>query len=247
MPSFHYFEQPPHSRALARAALSRVDTVEGNERHPSPARRRADLPSYAAGTVEAFTSWRTWPEAEAALRGRLREATLEQLRDAATFAQTCHADQRRPTGEPYVVHLFQTLEVLVIGAGITEPEVLTAALLHDVVEDTPCTIGQVAERFGPRVANLVEWVTKPRPDPGETSADARRRYLVHLREAPPDALLVKLADRVSNVQTLDKLPGESRRRAYYQETVDFVLPLAEPFPWFKTWLGAWQSEFQHLR
>ena len=85
-----------------------------------------------------------------------------------TFALRFHGDQKRPTGAPYVEHLLEALEVLVRGAGVSDPDVLCAAVLHDVVEDTPCTIAGVRAAFGDRVADMVGWVTKP-------EADGRRR------------------------------------------------------------------------
>src|SRR6204780_154079 len=113
------------------------------------------------GNVEVFTNWHTWPRTEPALRPLLPAATCDAVSEAVEFALRFHGDQQRPTGVPYVEHLLEALEVLVRGAGVSDPDVLCAAILHDVVEDTPCTIDDVRLAFGGRVAELVGWVTKP--------------------------------------------------------------------------------------
>ena len=92
--------------------------------------------------------------------------TAARVGEAVRFAIAWHGDQRRPTGAPYLDHLLEALEVLVRGAGVTDADVLCAAVLHDVVEDTPCTLEQVSAAFGPQVAELVGWVTIPEPGPG---------------------------------------------------------------------------------
>jgi (p)ppGpp synthase/HD superfamily hydrolase len=125
-------------------------------------------------------------------------------------------------------------------------DVLRAAVLHDVVEDTACTLDEVRERFGDRVATLVDWVTKPPRREARSREEARAAYLDRLRSAPDDAVLVKLADRLSNVQRLDTHPRPEKRRDYYDETVRFILPLAERHPWFLDWYGAWRTEFRRL-
>src|SRR6266567_2647202 len=100
--------------------------------------------------MRLFTGWHTWGEAEPGLRERLPDATVAQLHRAVAFAMEYHGDQRRPTGAPYLEHLLEALEVLVRGAGVTDPDVLSASVLHDVVEDTPCTVDDVRLRFGDR-------------------------------------------------------------------------------------------------
>ena len=164
---------------------------------------------------------------------------------AVAFAASQHGDQRRPTGAPYAEHLLEALEVLARGAGVTDPGLLCAAVLHDVVEDTACTVAQITEEFGPRVAGLVAWVTIPPPAAGEDKAAAKEAYLRGLRRAPRDAILVKLADRASNVQTLRNLPP-ARQRAYYAQTIEHIVPLADTEPWFRYWYASWRAEFADL-
>src|ERR1022692_733958 len=179
------------------------------------------------------------------MRGRLPEQTLGQLAETIAFASDQHGNQRRPTGVPYLEHLLEALEVLVIGAGVTKPDVLAAAILHDVIEDTRCTAADIAVRFGPRVAELVGWVTIPEPVRGEDRWAVKQASLLRLADAPREAILVKLADRVSNVQPLRNLAPD-RQRAYYAQTVQYIIPLAVGEPWFHAWYQDWQSEHADL-
>jgi guanosine-3',5'-bis(diphosphate) 3'-pyrophosphohydrolase len=194
--------------------------------------------------VELFTSWHTWPTAGAELRGLLPATTCDAVRKAVEFAVRYHGDQRRPTGAPYLEHLLEALEVLVRGAGITDSAVLCAAVLHDVVEDTACTVADVRREFGDEVAELVDWVTIPdAADDGRKAV--KEKYLKRLRDAPDNAILVKLADRVSNVQTLRNLPLP-RQREYYAQTVEYIMPLAARRTWFATWYAHWQEAHRDL-
>ena len=196
--------------------------------------------------VEVFTNWHTWQRTEPELRHLLAPATCDAVAKATEFALRFHGDQRRPTGAPYAEHLLEALEVLVRGAGVTDPEVLCAAVLHDVVEDTPCTIEDVRAAFGDRVADMVGWVTKPEPEDGADKQAAKEAYLGRLADAPDDAILVKLADRASNVQTLRNLPSVPRQREYYAQTVRYIVPLAASRGWWDVWYASWQEVHRDL-
>jgi (p)ppGpp synthase/HD superfamily hydrolase len=195
--------------------------------------------------VELFTNWHAWPRTEPELRRLLPAATCDAVAKAVEFAIRYHGDQRRQTGAPYLEHLLETLEVLVRGAGVADPDVLCAAVLHDVVEDTPCTVDDMRLAFSDRVADMVRWVTKPEPADGADRRAAKESYLESLRDAPDDAVLVKLADRASNVQTLRNL-GQARQREYYAQTVRYIIPLAEPRDWWASWYSIWRAEHQDL-
>ena len=202
-------------------------------------------PGRQNGTVERFTDWHTATAAVAGMRERLPAQTIGQVTEAIDFAQVSHGDQVRPTGVPYLEHLLEALEALVVGAGVTDPDVLSAAVLHDVVEDTPVSTDELAARFGPRIAELVGWVTIPEAGQGEDRAEVKRASLARLAAAPRDAILVKLADRLSNVQTLRNL-GLERQRGYYAQTVRYIVPLADTHPWFAAWYRDWQAEHADL-
>ena len=195
--------------------------------------------------MERFTNWHTWPRTEPELRRLLPASTCDLVGKAVEFALRHHGDQRRPTGAPYLEHLLEALEFLVRGAGVTDPDVLCAAVLHDVVEDTACTVDDVRAAFGARVANLVDWVTIPEREDSADRKAAKESYLESLRGAPDDAVLVKLADRASNVQTLRNL-SLPKQREYYAQTVSYIIPLAEARGWWGAWYAAWRKEHRDL-
>lgn len=169
------------------------------------------------------------------MRTALPENTADSVREAVVFATEWHGTQKRPTGAPYLDHLLEALEILVRGAEVHDTDILCAALLHDVLEDTPCPVAEIAAHFGQRVADLVTWVTKP-------SGGDKEAYLRGLRDAPREAILVKLADRASNVQTLRNLPP-AKAAAYYRQTVAYIVPLAAIHPWFQRWYAEWAKDF----
>jgi GTP diphosphokinase / guanosine-3',5'-bis(diphosphate) 3'-diphosphatase len=154
------------------------------------------------------------------------EADVELLRRAYVFSALEHKGQVRHSGEPYLVHPLevanlladQKLDVVAIAAG----------LLHDVVEDTLTTIERLTELFGPEVAHLVEGVTKlstmPFSSSEERQAESFRKMLLAMVD-DVRVILVKLADRLHNMRTLDHLPEERRRRVA-QETLDIYAPIA---------------------
>lgn len=196
--------------------------------------------------LRTFEATGGWPALRPRLAETLPEPTIAELDETVEFAVSWHGDQVRPAGEPYVEHLLEALCVLVDAIGVTDLDVLRAAILHDVVEDTDCPLDEVRSRFGERVAELVDWVTKSDPADGQTPEQARSAYLTRLRSAPADALLVKLADRVSNVQRLNTHPRPAKQRSYYQETIASIVPLARTHPWFRDWYATWRNTFAHL-
>ena len=195
--------------------------------------------------MELYTNWHTWQRTEPELRGLLPAPDADAVASAVEFAVRYHGGQTRPTGAPYAEHLLEALEVLVRGADVTDPDILQAAVLHDVVEDTPCTIDDVRRAFGGRVAELVAWVTKPAPEEGSDRTAAKEAYLGRLRDAPDDAVVVKLADRASNVQTLRNL-DLPKQRQYYAETVTYIIPLAAQREWWAAWYSSWQRAHRDL-
>ena len=195
--------------------------------------------------MELFTGWHTWQQTESDLRRLLPATTCAAVGDAVAFALRFHGDQKRPTGAPYVEHLLEALEVLVRGAGVSDPDVLCAAVLHDVVEDTSCTIGGVRAAFGDRVADMVGWVTIPDAEEGADKQAVKEAYLRRLADAPDDAVLVKLADRASNVQTLRNLRPQ-KQREYYAQTVTYIMPLAASRGWWALWYASWEEAHRDL-
>ncbi|QDY81366.1 bifunctional (p)ppGpp synthetase/guanosine-3',5'-bis(diphosphate) 3'-pyrophosphohydrolase [Streptomyces qinzhouensis] len=193
-----------------------------------------------------FDAWHDWNIARRELAVRAPEVSAQHLGEALAFAEEAHGDQMRPAGEPYVEHLLEVVEILVSGAGVRDEDLLVAAVLHDVVEDTDRTAGEIGERFGSRVEKWVDWVTKPAPEAHEDPAEVRDLYLLSLRSAPPEVLLLKLADRFSNVQRLDTHPRPEKRRSYYRETCRYLVPLATGVPWFEAAFEEWRKFYRHL-
>ncbi|GAB3675989.1 hypothetical protein GCM10027589_46120 [Actinocorallia lasiicapitis] len=187
-----------------------------------------------------YQSWRTVAEAENELRDELDAATFALVMRAARAAERWHGEQKRFTGEPYTVHLLEALEILLRGAGVTDGDVLAAVLLHDVVEDTPVTLAEVEAEFGPVVAEYVDWVTRPPVASKREKRAAKVAYLRRLRDAPEQAIWIKLADRASNVQTLHAMPPDFQQR-YRTETTTYLIPLAQGHPFFEPWFAAWAA------
>lgn len=131
---------------------------------------------------------------------------------ALLFAARAHRDQRRKgTGEPYINHLIEVAALLAGIGEVDDPGVLSAAALHDVVEDTDVTAADVEAAFGARVRALVEAVTDDKRLP---SAERKRLQVEHMRTAEAAARLIKLADHCSNVASLPAAWPPLRQREY---------------------------------
>ncbi|HTG14078.1 MAG TPA: bifunctional (p)ppGpp synthetase/guanosine-3',5'-bis(diphosphate) 3'-pyrophosphohydrolase, partial [Blastocatellia bacterium] len=148
------------------------------------------------------------------------------LRRAYLFSARQHRGQIRKSGEPYLVH---PLEVANILAELKlDPICVATGLLHDIVEDTETSIEDIEEYFGPEIAHLVDGLTKisklDHASYEERQALNMRKMLLAMVD-DVRVVLVKLADRLHNMRTLEYLPGEKRRRIA-QETLDVYAPIA---------------------
>jgi (p)ppGpp synthase/HD superfamily hydrolase len=124
-----------------------------------------------------------------------------RFRDALVWAGELHERQtRKGVRTPYVGHLLGVC-ALVIAAGGDEDQAI-AALLHDAVEDQPVTIPDVEERFGPRVAKIVDACTDSYERPKKKWRKRKEQYLERLPNAPDDALLVVVADKLDNARAI---------------------------------------------
>jgi len=143
---------------------------------------------------------------------------LALLLKALAFAAHKHRHQRRkdPGASPYINHPIALADVLVNEGGVTDVEVLCAALLHDTVEDTATTPEELAGAFGARVARIVAEVTDDKALP---KAERKRLQVAHAAELSPEAKLVKLADKICNLRDVAERPPASwdlaRRREYF--------------------------------
>ena len=154
------------------------------------------------------------------------DADLELLRRAYVFSAFEHKGQVRHSGEPYMVHPLQVADFL---ADLKLDVVAIAAgLLHDVVEDTLTNIERINELFGPEVAHVVEGVTKISAITFSSSEERQAENFRKMLLAMVDdirVILVKLADRLHNMRTLNHL-SEERRIKIAQETIDIYAPIA---------------------
>ena len=154
------------------------------------------------------------------------DADLEILRKAYIFSAVEHKGQVRASGEPYLVH---PLEVAAILAEMRmDPICVAVGLLHDVLEDTLTTPERLQEYFGPDVLHIVEGVTKISQIPFATSEERQAETYRKMLLAMVDdirVILVKLADRLHNMRTLQHLP-EERQKRIARETLDIYAPIA---------------------
>ncbi len=171
---------------------------------------------------------------------KLDQTDRARLRDAYNFAADAHHGQKRKSGEPYITH---PIAVAMIVADELELDVnpVIAAFLHDVVEDTPHTIGEIRERFGDDVAFLVDVVTKRKK-----TQDARSKQVENFKQILDSvhydirALMIKLADRLHNMRTLDSMKPDKQMKIA-GETDFFYAPLANRLGLYRV-----KSELENL-
>ncbi len=151
---------------------------------------------------------------------------LELIRKAYEFSQKHHAGQSRASGQPYLVH---PLEVaLVLAEMKMDPVAIAAGLLHDSVEDTSVTVVDIRKEFGEQVAHIVEGVTKISAIDFATREEQQAENLRKMMLAMVDdirVVLIKLADRLHNMRTLEHLPPD-RQQKIARETLDIYAPIA---------------------
>ena len=160
------------------------------------------------------------------LKEYLTPADIEQVWAAYRYAAFAHASQTRHSGEPYITH---PVAVACILAKLhLDVPTLLAALLHDVVEDTGVATAEISEQFGKQVAELVDGLTKLDKIELQTAAQAQaenfRKMLLAMSQ-DVRVILVKLADRLHNMQTLDAMKADKQKRIAH-ETLDIYAPIA---------------------
>ncbi len=168
------------------------------------------------------------------IKAYLPEANFNELKRIYKFAKEAHLGQKRKTGEPYIEH---PLWVAFILADLKlDFNSIKAALLHDVPEDTPKTLKEIQEKFGQEVANLVRGVSrvsKVRYKGGESERDLealRKLFLAMAKDLR--VVIIKLADRLHNMRTIEGIDPLKRER-FARETLEIFVPLANR-------LGIWQ-------
>lgn len=149
-----------------------------------------------------------------------------QVERAYLFAKAAHGKQARYSGEPYITHPVAVAHILADMR--MDAPTLMAALLHDVVEDTPVTDQELIQQFGKEIADLVDGVTKLKIIHFENYAQAQAenfRKMVMAMASDIRVILIKLADRLHNMRTLSSLPQAKRRRIAL-ETLEIFAPIA---------------------
>ncbi len=155
-------------------------------------------------------------------------AGVQMVRRAYAVAYEAHDGQKRNSGEPYIIHPIAVANILLDLR--LDPASIAAALLHDVVEDTPVTVEMLETSFGPEVSRLVDGVTKLSSLEGESltkedmQASTYRKMFIAMAD-DPRVVLVKLADRLHNMRTIKAQKEESKQRNA-RETLEIYAPLA---------------------
>jgi guanosine-3',5'-bis(diphosphate) 3'-pyrophosphohydrolase len=153
--------------------------------------------------------------------------------EALQFAARKHTHQRRKGGKdvPYINHPIDVATQLATVGGVTDPELLCAALLHDTVEDTETTNEELLDKFGEAIASLVAEVTDK---PGLESQERKERQVAEAPFKSPRAKLIRLADKTCNVRDICRHPPPNwsleRRRAYFDWAERVVNALGDVHP-----------------
>jgi len=173
--------------------------------------------------------------------GYLKPEDISQLQSAYHFSEQAHEGQFRKSGEPYISHPLAVASIL--AQWHLDSQALTAALLHDVMEDTSVTKTEISRNFGKPVAELVDGVSKLDKIEFESHAEAqaenfRKMLLAMARDVR--VILIKLADRLHNMRTLGAVSDETRRRIA-RETLEIYAPIAN-----RLGLNALYQELQDL-
>ena len=151
---------------------------------------------------------------------------IDRVAKAYQFGADAHAGQTRKTGEPYITHPVSVAQEL--GRMHLDVEAIIAALLHDVVEDTDVSLEDLQEAFGAEVATIVDGVSKLDQiqfrSRAEAQAESFRKMMLAMIE-DIRVILVKLADRLHNMRTMDAMPVDKQRRIA-RETLDIYAPIA---------------------
>lgn len=161
----------------------------------------------------------------------LPELNVERLKSAFEFAKKAHEGQLRKDGSPYIIHPVSAAEILTTLH--VDEDTLIACFLHDVPEDTEVTLEDIEEKFGKTVSFLVEGITKLskvhyRNDMEERQIESLKKLFLHTAK-DPRIILIKLADRLHNMSTIDAIPNKEKRERIAKETLEIYVPIANLF------------------
>jgi (p)ppGpp synthase/HD superfamily hydrolase len=164
-------------------------------------------------------------------------STVSDLARAYHFAAVRHLGQQRKgkAGEPYINHLTEVAELVAQATGGRDIELLMAAVLHDVLEDTPVTVAELTELFGGRVCGIVLEVTDDKTLP---KAARKQLQIEHAPHISHDAKLVKLADKTANLRSLKKGPPEDWSQERIDDYVAWAVAVIDGCRGASAWLEA---------
>lgn len=183
-------------------------------------------------------------ELETKIKKIYGQETVDKIREVYDFAEKAHHDQKRSSGEPYSIHPLAVATILVdMGMDI---DTIAAGLLHDTIEDTGVTKEELEKRFGAEVAALVDGVTKLgrlsyKTKEEQQVENLRKMFLAMAKDIR--VIIIKLADRLHNLRTLEYVDEERQREKAY-ETLEIYAPLAHRLGIFKI---KWELEDISLR
>lgn len=187
------------------------------ERH-----KALNLPSWWSGDVEEIT-------------GKLREVIKQSnfsskekklILSAVKTAKKFHNQQTRADGGTFILHPYRVCLSLLLEFEETSVELVIAAVLHDILEDTPCTWEEMKENFGERVESLVDAVSRKEDEKRTKSGDnINGRYFQRIIENGADSIRLKIADKLDNIRDALNHPEPEKRRLYVRECQTVFLPL----------------------
>lgn len=168
----------------------------------------------------------TAAELEQRLLDKVGSRTWPPVHRALAVAKEQHAGQKRKDGSEFLGHPLRTALLLLEVGRIQDPNMLCAALLHDVVEDGELSCDDLLGEFGSKVAELVRALTLPPPQPSEDKSARDVDHFQHLAWEGRDPQLLRTADRLDNIRTLGNAVDSARRAAYLRDTRCHLLPLS---------------------
>ena len=164
---------------------------------------------------------------EKTVRGYNPAADFDHIRSAFEYADRCHEGQKRKSGEPYIIHPLAVAQIVAEELRL-DSESIEAALLHDVIEDTPATHEDVARMFSPTIANLVEGVSKLTRIQYATKEDEQMENLRKMLMAMSKdirVILIKVSDRLHNMRTMEYQSPEKQKQKSL-ETMEIYAPIS---------------------
>lgn len=144
---------------------------------------------------------------------------FDLINKAIYWAKKYHGEQKRKSGEPYYTH---PLEVAYMISGYKlKTDIIVASILHDIIEDTPVTAGMILDNFSWRITEMVDMLTRDRPDRSKLSVEEVLNNAYQKQDE--EVLLIKLIDRLHNLTTLDAMTDEKKKKIALETLSSFVL------------------------